>query len=96
MITRLTAWLVAVLAVSINGLAFAHSDEAVKVKATRAVCETKAATAIHREEISASAKAATNGRVIYEKSGVDMVEHGGGLNKCGCHFDHKTGDCRIE
>jgi len=21
------------------------------------------------------------------------VDHGGGLNKCGCHVNHKTGDC---
>ena len=20
-------------------------------------------------------------------------EHGGGLNRCGCHFNHKTGSC---
>lgn len=20
-------------------------------------------------------------------------EHGGGLNKCGCHVNHKTGEC---
>jgi hypothetical protein len=23
----------------------------------------------------------------------DEIEHGGGLNKCGCHVNHKTGDC---
>lgn len=23
----------------------------------------------------------------------DDVQHGGGLNSCGCHFNHKTGDC---
>jgi hypothetical protein len=21
------------------------------------------------------------------------LEHGGGLNKCGCHVNHKTGEC---
>ncbi len=21
------------------------------------------------------------------------VEHGGGLNECGCHVNHKTGEC---
>jgi len=23
----------------------------------------------------------------------DMLAHGGGLNKCGCHFNRKTGEC---
>ncbi len=23
----------------------------------------------------------------------DRLEHGGGLNGCGCHFNRKTGDC---
>jgi hypothetical protein len=23
----------------------------------------------------------------------DMLEHGGGLNGCGCHFNRKTGEC---
>lgn len=23
----------------------------------------------------------------------DRLEHGGGLNACGCHFNRKTGDC---
>ena len=30
-----------------------------------------------------------------ETAGADnlVLEHGGGLNKCGCHFNRKTGDC---
>ncbi|QHE88163.1 hypothetical protein F9K07_26325 [Hydrogenophaga sp. BPS33] len=23
----------------------------------------------------------------------DALQHGGGLNACGCHFNRKTGDC---
>ena len=25
--------------------------------------------------------------------GLGVVEHGGGLNACGCHFNRKTGEC---
>jgi len=25
--------------------------------------------------------------------GFGVVEHGGGLNACGCHFNRKTGEC---
>ncbi len=24
---------------------------------------------------------------------VEFLAHGGGLNKCGCHFNRKTGEC---
>lgn len=27
------------------------------------------------------------------RPGIEMPEHGGGLNKCGCHFNRKTGEC---
>lgn len=37
---------------------------------------------------NASAGAATPAAVE-----ADDVEHGGGLNKCGCHINHETGEC---
>lgn len=27
------------------------------------------------------------------RCGGEFLEHGGGLNACGCHFNRKTGDC---
>lgn len=101
MATRRIAW-VAALAFSLSSLAFAHpGHDGLKTSSTPAAKTekvTKAATATtlsHQEfeMIVAKARSLTNERFLYQKLGLDMAEHSGGLNKCGCHFDHKTGDC---
>ncbi len=42
--------------------------------------------------ISASTPTDTIASCELERAG-DVVAHGGGLNKCGCHFNRKTGGC---
>ena len=42
---------------------------------------------------SDQASITTPGPISFTESVEFLYAHGGGLNKCGCHFNRKTGEC---